>query len=92
MGAVRVRPVQQCVGLAEIRSGPVGLLRDLQDLQLLTTLVQTTWTVIAQAAQGLRDEELLPVAQQALTGTSRQLGWFVTRIKSAAPQALIVAR
>jgi hypothetical protein len=34
----------------------------------------------------------LAVAQQALTGTSRQLAWFVTRMKSAAPQALIVAR
>jgi hypothetical protein len=79
-------------GLAKVRKGAVGLLRDLQDLHLLATLVQSTWTVIAQGAQGLRDEELLGVAQESLSETSRQLAWFVARMKAAAPQALIVAR
>ncbi|MEV4709345.1 hypothetical protein [Actinoplanes sp. NPDC049316] len=78
-------------GLAEVRSGPVGLLRDLQDLHVLGTLVQTTWTVVAQAAQGLRDRDLLQVAQDANGETSRQLSWLNTRMKAAAPQALIVA-
>jgi hypothetical protein len=68
----------------------VGLLRDLQDLHLLATLVQTTWTVIAQGAQGLRDRELLEVATSANAETSRQLTWLTTRMKVAAPQALIV--
>lgn len=80
------------VGLAEVRSGPVGLLRDLQDLHVLGTLVQTTWTVIVQAAQGLRDHDLLRVAQDAGGETARQLSWLNTRMKVAAPQALIVAR
>lgn len=78
-------------GLAGAREGEVGLLRDLQDLHVLATLVQTTWTVIAQGAQGLRDPELLEVAQHAGAQTSRQLTWLTTRIKVAAPQALIVA-
>jgi hypothetical protein len=78
-------------GLAEVRSGPVGLLRDLQDLHVLGTLVQTTWTVVVQAAQGLRDHELLNLAQHANAETSRQLSWLNTRMKAAAPQALIVA-
>lgn len=77
-------------GLAEVRSGPVGLLRDLQDLHVLGSLVQTTWTVVAQGAQGLRDEELLEVANSANAQTSRQLSWLNTRMKQAAPQALIV--
>jgi hypothetical protein len=77
-------------GLAEVRSGPVGLLRDLQDLHVLASLVQTTWTVIAQGAQGLRDAELLEVATSANAETSRQLSWLNTRMKAAAPQALIV--
>jgi hypothetical protein len=77
-------------GLAGVRSGPVGLLRDLQDLHVLATLVQTTWTVIAQGAQGLRDQELLDVATSSNTETSRQLTWLNTRMKEAAPQALIV--
>ena len=77
-------------GLAEVRSGPVGLLRDLQDLHVLASLVQTTWTVIAQGAQGLRDRELLEIATSANAETSRQLTWLNTRMKVAAPQALIV--
>lgn len=78
-------------GLAETRDGEIGLLRDLQDLHVLATLVQTTWTVIAQGAQGLRDHELLEVATSANAQTSRQLTWLNTRLKVAAPQALIVA-
>jgi hypothetical protein len=78
-------------GLAETRKGEVGLLRDLQDLHVLATLVQTTWTVIAHGAQGLRDRDLLEVAQHAGDQTSRQLTWLNTRMKQAAPQALIVA-
>lgn len=77
-------------GLAQSRQGEIGLLRDLQDLHLLATLVQTTWTVIAQGAQGLRDTELLEVATKANADTSRQLTWLNTRMKMAAPQALIM--
>jgi hypothetical protein len=78
-------------GLASTRAGEIGLLRDLQDLHVLASLVQTTWTVIAQGAQGLRDRDLLEVAEHANAQTSRQLTWLNTRMKSAAPQALIVA-
>ena len=78
-------------GLGETRGGEIGLLRDLQDLHVLASLVQTTWTVIAQGAHGLRDRDLLDVAQHANDQTSRQLRWLNTRMKSAAPQALIVA-
>ena len=78
-------------GVGEVRNGPVGLLRDLQDLHMLATLVDSTWTVIGQGAQGLRDEELLAIEKDARKSTARQLAWLVTRMKAAAPQALIVA-
>ena len=77
--------------IATARTGPVGLLRDLQDLHLLANLVLTSWTVIQQAAKGLRDEELVEVASYSSGETSRQLAWLTTRMKSVAPQALIVA-
>jgi hypothetical protein len=79
-------------GLGEARSGPVGLLRDLQDLHALASFVDMTWTVIQQAGQGLRDRELLDVVSTCAADTSRQLLWLRTRIKQAAPQALIAAR
>jgi len=77
--------------LESSRTGPVGLLRDLQDLHLLANLVLTSWTVIQQAARGLRDDELLRIATTSSDETSRQLAWLTTRMKSVAPQALIVS-
>ncbi|WP_426119497.1 hypothetical protein [Kocuria sp. LHG3120] len=79
-------------GLSETRSGPVGLLRDLQDLYLLASLVDITWTAVKQAAQGLRDKELIDVVERCESETQVQLGWLSTRMKQAAPQALIVAQ
>src|SRR4051812_42909318 len=35
--------------LSSTRSGPLGLLRDLQDLYLLASLVDITWTAVKQA-------------------------------------------
>ena len=77
-------------GLAEVRKGEVGLVRDLQDLLVLATMVQSTWTVVIQAAEGLRDRELREIASGCSEETSRQVTWLNTRLKAAAPQALIV--
>lgn len=79
-------------GLSATRTGPVGLLRDLQDVYLLATFVDVTWSMVRQAAQGLRDRELLDVADRCDAETGRQLAWLRTRMKQAAPQALIAAR
>jgi hypothetical protein len=74
------------------RTGPVGLLRDLQDLYLLASLTELTWTVVGQAAQGLRDQELVDLVTSGEQDTARHLSWLRTRIKQSAPQALIAAR
>ncbi|GAA2541579.1 hypothetical protein [Pseudonocardia hydrocarbonoxydans] len=79
-------------GLGETRSGGVGLLRDLQDLYTLASFVDITWTVVGQAGQGLADRELLDVVGTCERETAVQLRWLRTRIKQAAPQALIAAR
>ncbi|WP_369070257.1 hypothetical protein [Kineococcus terrestris] len=78
-------------GLPGVRSGGVGLLRDLQDLYVLASFVDVTWTVLGQAAQGVRDRELLGVVRSCEEDTRRQLVWLLTRLKQAAPQALIAA-
>ena len=74
------------------RSGPLGLLRDLHDLYLMATECELAWTVIGQAAQAARDRELIEVVQACRPETVTQLKWLETRIKQAAPQALVVAR
>ena len=76
-------------GPAATRTGPVGLLRDLQDVYLLATFVEITWTVVRQAAQALRDHELLDVVARCDEETSTQARWLRTRMKRAAPQALV---
>ncbi|KHK99924.1 hypothetical protein LK09_00920 [Microbacterium mangrovi] len=78
-------------GLDAARTGPLGLLRDLQDLFLLATMVDTTWTIITQVAQALPDRELLDAAQTCQKQTTVQLQWIRTRTKQAAPQALVAA-
>ena len=73
------------------RSGGLGLLRDLHDLYLMATECDIAWTLVGQAAQGARDRELLAVVQGCEGETAIQLKWLQTRMKEAAPQALVVA-
>ncbi|MEV4540731.1 hypothetical protein GA0070609_6454 [Micromonospora echinaurantiaca] len=73
------------------RTGGIGLLRDLQDLYLLAAQCDICWTVVGQAAYGARDEDLLAVVKRCEGETALQLKWLRTRMKQAAPQALVVA-
>lgn len=78
-------------GVGDPRSGPLGLLRDLQDLYLLASLTDVTWTMVKQCAQALPDAELLGIVEACEKETAVQLRWLLTRMKQAAPQALIAA-
>ncbi|WP_250036663.1 hypothetical protein [Paractinoplanes maris] len=73
------------------RTGGIGLLRDLQDLYLMTAECDICWTVVGQAAQGARDRDLLDVVTRCEGETAIQLAWLRSRMKQAAPQALVVA-
>jgi hypothetical protein len=77
-------------GVSEIRSGPVGLLRDLQDLYMLVSLVDITWTIVGQAARAVRDEEAIEIIDACDEQTATQLAWLRTQLSTAAPQALAV--
>lgn len=73
------------------REGPIGLLRDLLDLYLMASECDMTWTLVGQAAQGARDTDLLVVVRGCEGETAVQLKWLKSRMKEAAPQALVVA-
>ena len=73
------------------RTGGLGLLRDLQDLYLMAAECDICWTVVGQAAQGARDKDLVAVVASCEGETELQLAWLRTRMKQAAPQALVVA-
>jgi hypothetical protein len=74
-----------------VRSGPLGLLRDLNDLYLMACECELAWTLVGQAARGARDRELLELVERCTSETSTQVRWLRTRMKQAAPQALVVS-
>jgi predicted RNA-binding Zn ribbon-like protein len=74
------------------RSGGLGLLRDLQDLYLMAAECDICWTVVGQGAYGARDNDLLEVVHTCEGETALQLAWLRSRMKQAAPQALVVAQ
>jgi hypothetical protein len=73
------------------RGGGLGLLRDLHDLYLMATECEVTWALVGQAAQGARDPDLLDTVERCQGEVAAQLKWLRTRMKQAAPQALVVA-
>ena len=77
--------------LKKTRKGAIALLRDLHDLYLIVSEVQICCTILKQGATGLRDEKLVATCEEIERQTKRQLSWLMTRMKSAAPQTLIVA-
>ncbi len=79
------------LGLTAARVGPIGLLRDLQDLYQLANLVDITWTLTGQAAHGARDRDLINLVARCNKQISAQLAWLRMRMKAEAPQALLVA-
>jgi hypothetical protein len=77
-------------GLSSTRSGGLGLLRDLHDLYLLAGFLDMAWTLVGQAAKGTRDQELIRTVDDCTKETKAQQQWLTTRLKAAAPQALVV--
>jgi hypothetical protein len=78
-------------GLSTTRSGGLGLLRDLHDLYLLANYLDIAWTIVGQAGQGARDQEVIDIAARCEGDIATQVEFLQTRLKQAAPQALLVA-
>ena len=78
--------------LKDTRKGGMALLRDLHDLYLIASEVEVCCVVLKQGADALRDKELMTICEEIERQTKRQLLWLLTRMKSAAPQTLIVAK
>lgn len=73
------------------RTGSMALLRDLHDVWLMASETELCSIILRQAADGLRDKALTGVCDNIQKIAKRQLAWLLTRMKSAAPQTLIVA-
>ncbi|MGW2181916.1 hypothetical protein ACWCXX_28240 [Streptomyces sp. NPDC001732] len=64
------------------------LLRDLVRLHLGAVENSLHWEMLAQAAQAVRDAELLRLVTTCHSRTLRQMRWSNTLIKNLSPQAL----
>lgn len=73
------------------RTGSMGLLRDLQDLWLMCDEAEVCCIILRQAANGLRDKELVEICNEIEATAKRQTAWLLTRMKAAATQTLIVS-
>jgi hypothetical protein len=78
-------------GLSTTRKGPVGLKRDLQDLYLLPSFVDMTWTLVNQADSALHDHEPLYAVCRCDSETAIPPRLSRSRTEWAAPLALIAA-
>lgn len=70
-------------------AGSLDLLDDLRRLFLAAEDVSIHWVMAGQAAQAARDRELLDDVRACHSETESQVKWLVSRIKVAAPQALV---
>lgn len=73
-----------------VGGGSADLLQDLRRLDLREQEAALTWAIAGQAAKAARDEELLRLATDSQGETEMQAKWFTTRIKTGAPQTLVV--
>jgi hypothetical protein len=64
------------------------LLRDLRRIHLDCVGLSVDWELLAQTAQGLKDDSLLGLAQRCHPDTLRQARWANSMIKVMSPQIM----
>lgn len=65
------------------------LLADLRHVHRMAAGTSLDWEVLAQAAQALKDAELLEVAERCHPQTLRQMRWANAKIKETASQVMV---
>ncbi|MGY1747761.1 hypothetical protein [Modestobacter sp. SYSU DS0511] len=65
------------------------LLADLRHIHREAAGVSLDWELLAQAAQGAREPELLELAERCHPETLRQMRWANAKLKESATQALV---
>ncbi|WP_298331417.1 hypothetical protein [Haloactinopolyspora sp.] len=85
-----LRPVREKASELFGRRPETGLvlLRDLRELHLDLVGLSVDWEILAQAAQGVKDSDLLDVAQTCHPETLRQARWTNAMIKVISPQVI----
>jgi hypothetical protein len=83
--------VQRAATVTALRRRPepgLLLLADLRHLHRTAAGVSLDWELLAQAAQAMREQPLLDLAQPCHPKTLRQMRWANAHLKIASPQVL----
>ena len=65
------------------------LLVDLREIYMRASGVSVDWELIAQAAQGVKDKELVALSKRCHPDNLRQMRWANGKLKEAATQILV---
>ncbi|MEV7015210.1 hypothetical protein [Streptomyces sp. NPDC093991] len=65
------------------------LLRDLREVYIKAAGLSVDWEMLAQAAQGLKDTDLLATVQSCHPDTLRQMRWANAKLKESSTQVLV---
>lgn len=65
------------------------LLVDLREIYTMASGVSADWEMLAQAAQGTKDAELLAVTERCHPETLRQVRWANAQLKESSTQILV---
>ena len=65
------------------------MLRDLREVYTHACGLSVDWEMLAQAAQALKDDELLDLTRACHPDTLRQLRWANAKLKESSPQVLV---
>ncbi|MFF9753163.1 hypothetical protein ACF1FC_10185 [Streptomyces sp. NPDC014344] len=65
------------------------LLRDLREVYIKAAGLSVDWEMLGQAAQGLKDTELLATVQSCHPDTLRQMRWANAKLKESSTQVLV---
>jgi hypothetical protein len=65
------------------------MLRDLREIYTHACGLSVDWEMLAQAAQALKDDELLRLARKCHPDTLRRLRWANAKLKESSPQVLV---
>ena len=90
LDSLRARYEGEATWTTAIGQGSDDILEELRTINLRLQETAVTWLMAEQAGKALRDEELLVFATDCQSEVQTQAKWFLTRIKTGSPQALVV--
>jgi hypothetical protein len=76
--------------LINLRTGGIGLIRDLHDVWLMTSEVKLCLIILIQCSKALRNKPFTLILESCCQETERENEWLLSKIKLAASQVLTV--